>query len=269
MNTLLAVDQAHITYGKGRRSFTAVQNVSFDVIEGRCLGLVGESGSGKSSLARAIVGMVPLTAGRITLRGAPVQREPGPGGVQMIFQDPTASLNPRRTLLDIVSEPLRIAGTPKATARSVAEAALHDVGLEATTYGRRRPAEISGGQAQRVAIARAVTASPALIVADEPVSGLDVSVQAGIINLLHNLSTRHGTSLLFISHDLSVIRTLCDDAVVLHQGTVKEEGPVESVLTHPADPYTRELIAAVPEPGKLLTPPTAGRTETNVAHSLF
>lgn len=253
MRTLLTVDQAHITYGKGRQSVNAVKDVTFDVAEGRCLGLVGESGSGKSSLARAIVGIVPLAAGRIALRGAPVQSVPGPGGIQMIFQDPTGSLNPRRALLDIVSEPLRVAGTRKASARSIAAQALHDVGLDPTTYGSRRPAEISGGQAQRVAIARAVTASPALIVADEPVSGLDVSVQAGIINLLHILSARHSTALLFISHDLSVVRTLCDDAVVLHQGTVREKGPVESVLDHPIDPYTKELIAAVPEPGKSLT----------------
>lgn len=247
MKTLLTVDRAHITYGKGRRTVAAVRDVSFDVVEGRCLGLVGESGSGKSSLARAIVGLVPLADGRISLRGAPVQRVPGPGGVQMIFQDPTGSLNPLRKLLDIVSEPLRIAGSSRATARSIAAEALHDVGLDPTTYGDRRPAEISGGQAQRVAIARAITASPALIVADEPVSGLDVSVQAGIINLLHNLSARHGTALLFISHDLSVVRTLCDDALVLHRGTVREKGPVESVLDHPVDPYTKNLIAAVPE----------------------
>lgn len=250
MSSLLTVEQANITYRRGRQPIHAVRDVSFDLAEQRCLGIVGESGSGKSSLARAIVGMVPLTAGRITLRGAPIRRAPGPGGVHMIFQDPIGSLNPRRRLLDIVAEPLRIGGASRASARSSAAAALDEVGLDPDTYGPRRPEEISGGQAQRVAIARAVTASPALIVADEPVSGLDVSIQAGIINLLHNLTRRQGTALLFISHDLSVVRALCDDVLVLHQGIVREQGAVESVLDTPTDAYTRELIASVPEPGK-------------------
>ncbi|MDZ5079195.1 MULTISPECIES: ABC transporter ATP-binding protein [Actinomycetes] len=247
MTTLLAVDDAHITYRHGRETIQAVRGVTFNVPEGRACGIVGESGSGKSSLARAITGLVPLSKGRIAVRGmAPVTRS-GPGGVRMIFQDPIGSLNPRRRLIDIVAEPLRIAGTSTSVARKIAARMLQEVGLDPATFGTRRPGDISGGQAQRIAIARALVAEPTVLVADEPVSGLDVSIQAGIINLLHALTTRQGTALVLISHDLSVVQTLCDHVVVLNNGLVQEQGNIREVFTNRNNAYTRQLISAAPD----------------------
>ena len=171
----------------------------------------------------------------------------------MIFQDPIASLNPHRLVRDIVAEPPAITRTSRQHARKLAAQALADVGLEPDIFGGRRARQLSGGQAQRVAIARALLARPALLIADEPVSGLDVSVQAGIINLLHRSTLEHGTALMFVSHDLSVVRSLCESVLVLYRGEACEQGPSSQVLGNPQHPYTRSLIASVPEPGRTLT----------------
>ncbi|MFW5418121.1 ABC transporter ATP-binding protein [Nocardiopsis sp. CNT-189] len=245
--TVLSVDDVHIGYGRGRRRVHAVRGVTFEVAEGRACGIVGESGSGKSTLARAVAGLARVDSGRITVHGAPPAPRPGPGGVRMVFQDPVRSLNPRRRLLDIVAEPLRIAGTPAAAAREQAGRMMRDVGMDPDDFGSRLPADISGGQAQRVAIARALAAEPSVLVADEPVSGLDISVQAGIVNLLHELTAGRATALLFISHDLSVVRTLCDRVVVMNGGRVEEQGGTADVLGRPGTAYTRELVAAAPD----------------------
>ncbi|GAA1076179.1 ABC transporter ATP-binding protein [Nocardiopsis composta] len=245
--TVLSIDDVHIGYGRGARRVHAVRGVTFEVAEGRACGVVGESGSGKSSLARAVAGLTRVDAGRITVHGGPPVPRPGPGGVRMVFQDPIRSLNPRRRLLDIVAEPLRIAGTPAAAAREAAGAMMRDVGMDPGDFGPRRPADISGGQAQRIAIARALVAEPSVLVADEPVSGLDISVQAGIVNLLHALTSERATALVFISHDLSVVQTLCDHVVVLHDGRIEEQGEVADVFGRPGTDYTRELVAAAPD----------------------
>ncbi|MFC7740497.1 ABC transporter ATP-binding protein [Nocardiopsis composta] len=146
-----------------------------------------------------------------------------------------------------MAEPLRIAGTPAAAAREAAGAMMRDVGMDPGDFGPRRPADISGGQAQRIAIARALVAEPSVLVADEPVSGLDISVQAGIVNLLHALTSERATALVFISHDLSVVQTLCDHVVVLHDGRIEEQGEVADVFGRPGTDYTRELVAAAPD----------------------
>ncbi|HIY24092.1 MAG TPA: ABC transporter ATP-binding protein [Candidatus Brachybacterium merdigallinarum] len=244
--TDLTITELWVRYAVNGGILDAVQGVSFDVAAGAAVGLVGESGSGKSSLARAVVGITPIAAGSVTVDGRPVVARPGPGGVQMVFQDPIGSLNPSRRVMDLVSEPLRIAGVPRTLRRERAAQMLREVGLDPETFARRRPAQLSGGQAQRVAIGRALLAEPEVLVADEPVSGLDVSVQAGIINLLHRVTVERGMSLLLVSHDLAVVRTLCEAVVVMQHGQVREQGPADRVLAAPRHEYTRELLAAVP-----------------------
>ncbi|GAA1388358.1 ABC transporter ATP-binding protein [Pseudonocardia kongjuensis] len=250
----LVIEELQVRYRTRNGWVPAVRDVSFTVPAGRTVGLVGESGSGKSSLAKAVTGLVAPSGGSVTFAGEPIRHQPGPGGIQMIFQDPVASLHPHRTLIDLVAEPLRWARVPRDVRRERAAAALADVGLDPALFGVRRPHQISGGQAQRVAIARAALAEPDLIVADEPVASLDVSVQAGVVNLLHRAVADRGASLLFISHDIGVVSALCDEVVVLYLGRICEYGPTESVLAAPAHPYTRALLDAVPEPGRVLPP---------------
>ncbi|MBN8423480.1 ABC transporter ATP-binding protein [Microbacterium esteraromaticum] len=249
---VLEVDDLHVRFGSAREQVHAVRGVGFTLGAGTVMGVVGESGSGKSTTAKAIAGLVPIMQGSVRFHGGPVRHRPGAGGVQMIFQDPVASLNPHRQVRDVVAEPLLITGTSLRRARSQAADALADVGLDPDIFGGRRARQLSGGQAQRVAIARALLARPALLIADEPVSGLDVSVQAGIINLLHRSVTEQGTALLFVSHDLSVVRSLCESVLVLHRGETCEQGPCSHILGNPQHPYTRSLIASVPEPGRSL-----------------
>lgn len=251
---LLHVDDLHVRFGSPSSPVDAVRGIGFSVDAGSATGIVGESGSGKSTTARAIAGLVQPWRGEVRFRGRAVRHRPGPDGIQMIFQDPIASLNPYRAVRDIVAEPLIIARATRSRALASAEQALSDVGLDPETFGARTPRQLSGGQAQRVAIARAVLARPALLIADEPVSGLDVSVQAGIVNLLHRSMSEHGTTLLFVSHDLSVVRSLCREVLVLHRGEVCERGACSDVLDHPRHPYTRSLVASVPEPGRSLPP---------------
>ncbi len=238
---------------------TAVDGVSFSVASGETLGLVGESGCGKSSLARAIVGLPPPEAGTVRLAGADFTAARGDERrrlrrrVQMVFQDPISSLNPRRTVADIVAEPLTVwEGGDASRHRERVSAALGEVGFDAGQVWSRRPHQMSGGQCQRVAIARALVIEPEVLVLDEPVSSLDVSVQAQILNLLADIRARRRLSLLFISHDLGVIRTVCDRVAVMYLGRIVEVGPTESLYRAPRHPYTRALLDSVLWPGRVL-----------------
>lgn len=242
-----------------RPMLTAVDAVDLDVAAGQAVGIVGESGSGKSTLARAILGLVPAQAGTVQWRGQSVRREDAAslrrmrGEMQIVFQDPVGSLDPRMTVRESVAEALdALAGPlPGATAAGRVAEALEEVGLD-PGLGGRFPHELSGGQCQRAAIARAIVARPRLLVCDEATSALDVSVQAQIVNLLVDLQRRHGLALLFISHNLAVVRHLCDEVVVLCAGRVVERAPRDALFVAPRHPYTQALLAAVPSPDPAL-----------------
>jgi peptide/nickel transport system ATP-binding protein len=232
----------------------AVDDVSFEVGRGEVLGIVGESGCGKSTTATTVLRLQEPTRGAIRFLGEDIAPYRGRlllgfrRQAQIIFQDPYQSLNPRFTIADIVIEPLIIHGlVRRAAAREAAAQALEDAGLRpAATFLDRYPHELSGGQRQRVAIARAMVLRPAFLVADEPVSMLDVSIRAGILNLLRRYSREAGLSVLYISHDISTVRFLCDRTAVMYMGRIVEIGPTADVLSTPAHPYTRALLAAVP-----------------------
>ncbi|MNX43320.1 Glutathione import ATP-binding protein GsiA [compost metagenome] len=239
---------------EGRRgaAFLAVDGVSFDIAHGETLGLVGESGSGKSSLSRTLLRLTPAHAGQALLRGADLLAlseralKPWRRHIQMVFQDPYASLNPRHTVHDILAAVLNVHGVRNRVERDRRVADILDnVGLPADA-ARRYPNEFSGGQRQRIGIARALITRPSLVVLDEPVSALDVSVQAQILNLLVDLKHELGLSYLFISHDLAVVRYLCDRVMVMNQGRIVEQGTPEAIWSQPAHPYTKTLLAAVP-----------------------
>ena len=227
----------------------ALQGVSFRVEAGRSLGIVGESGSGKSTLARLVMALEAPTSGSVKLLGqdlhalAPADLRAARRDFQMVFQDPYGSLDPRQRVARIVAEPLVDANAAD-TARRVAEA-LDAVGLRASD-AHKYPHEFSGGQRQRIAIARALITRPKLIVADEPVSALDVSVQAQVLNLLADLQQQFGVTYLFISHDLAVVDHVCDEVAVMYAGQIVEYGPTEQVLQRPAHAYTKALLDAVP-----------------------
>jgi peptide/nickel transport system ATP-binding protein len=243
-----------------RRVVQAVRPASFSVASGEFVGLVGESGSGKSTLARLVMGLEAASAGRILLGGEDVTA-PGSAArrqrlalAQMVFQDPQSALNPRRRVADIITQPLQAPFRLTSPAERAARAAslLQEVGL-APEMAARFPAQLSGGQRQRVNIARALCAVPSLLVADEIVSGLDVSVQAQLLELLLRLRAERGIAMLFISHDLSVVRHLCDRVLVMYRGEIVEQGQTEQVFDAPLHPYTRRLLAAVP-PDDLFRP---------------
>jgi len=230
----------------------ALQGVSFQLRAGHSLGVVGESGSGKSTLARLVMALEAPTAGSVRLAGQDLHRLDGAAlrraraGFQMVFQDPFGSLDPRQTVGRIVAEPLAAQGgsTPAQMQQRAAEM-LDAVGLRASDVAKY-PHEFSGGQRQRIAIARALVTHPQLIVADEPVSALDVSVQAQVLNLMQDLQDRLGVTYLFISHDLAVVDLVCDEVIVLYQGRVVEQGAPETLFNAAAHPYTRALMDAVP-----------------------
>ena len=231
---------------------TAVDGVSLIVPAGQIVGLVGESGSGKSTLARAAVGLAPLHDGRILLDGEPVPARGRHRPLQMVFQDPYSSLDPRMTVGDSVAEAIPPDSLPstavhKRRAERRAEVArlLELVHLEPTHAGAR-PAELSGGQRQRVALARALAGRPRVVVADEITSALDVSIQGAVLNLVRELQRELGLSMLFISHNLAVVRYVASQVAVMHDGRIIEQGPSAQVLADPAHDYTRELLAAVP-----------------------
>ena len=240
----------------------AVDGVSFDIQAGETLCLVGESGCGKSTVGKTILRLQEPTAGQIWLGGTEVttlseeQMRAHRRQVQMVFQDPYSSLNPRMRVGQIIAEPLENFDIAHGAEKDRQVLALLDkVGLRQDAVARF-PFEFSGGQRQRLGIARALALNPRLIVADEPVSALDVSVQARVLNLLHELQQRLGLALLLVSHDLAVVRTVCDRVCVLHDGLIVEQGTVTDVLERPAHPYTRELLAAVPDVDRAL----AGRS---------
>ncbi len=228
----------------------ALQGVSFALEAGRSLGVVGESGSGKSTLARLVMALEVPSAGTVHFEGrdlhalSAAELRRARAGFQMVFQDPFGSLDPRQTVARIVAEPLeaQCLGS-SAERRECASEMLAAVGLRSTDL-EKYPHEFSGGQRQRIAIARALVTRPKLIVADEPASALDVSVQAQVLNLMQDLQDRFGLSYLLISHDLAVVGLVCDEVIVLHQGRVVESGSVERLFRHPEHAYTRRLLAA-------------------------
>jgi oligopeptide transport system ATP-binding protein len=232
-------------------NLVAVDDVSFDLPPSGSLGIVGESGSGKTTVARIIAGLEQPTAGTVLVGGSSLagSRRRGRCRVQMVFQDPYSSLDPRQTILAGLDEVLRLhAKSGKAGRRARALELLHQVGLD-ERHENLRPRSLSGGQRQRVAIARALACEPEVLILDEAVSALDVSVQGQVLNLLADLRTKLKVAYLFVSHDLAVVQQVTDDTIVMHRGRVVEAGPTDAILTSPADDYTRRLLAAVPRPG--------------------
>lgn len=230
----------------------AVDDVHLSVASNEALGLVGESGCGKSTLGRMLAGIMPPSAGEVRWKGQPVaslrhkEAQAWTLGVQMVFQDPQASLNPRRTVVDLVGEaPVLHGMSTRATRRSYVAGLLAEVGLDGAALDRL-PHEFSGGQRQRIGIARALAVQPAALVCDEAVSALDVSVQAQVINLLADLRARRGLALLFIGHDLSVVRHLSDHVAVMYLGRIVEQAPAAQLFRQPAHPYTQALLAQMP-----------------------
>ncbi|ODT19437.1 MAG: peptide ABC transporter ATP-binding protein [Hyphomicrobium sp. SCN 65-11] len=258
-SAVLSVEDLSVRYRLPRRSlfaapewFAAVTGATFSVGKGASLALVGESGSGKSSLAKAVMGLEPASAGAIRLFGQDLaslsanELRELRRRFQMVFQDPYSSLDPRHSIQRIVIEPLR--DVARTEARERAAEVLSHVGLGVNDLGKY-PHQFSGGQRQRIAIARALVTKPDLIVADEPVSALDVSVQAQVLNLMQDLQAQYGMAYLFISHDLAVVEYLCEDVVVLYRGRVVEIGKTREVMKDPAHPYTQELVNAMPRLG--------------------
>jgi peptide/nickel transport system ATP-binding protein len=252
---LLSVDNLVVEYIVGNKTVHAVSGVSFDIARGETLGLVGESGCGKSTLGRAVLQLRRAVSGRVLFDGEDLTAMQGEAlrkirrRVQLIFQDPIASLNPRRRIGDIIAEPLIIAGVkdPKEREERVANV-LNAVGLDPALVMGRLPHEFSGGQCQRICIARALVLNPGFIICDEPVSALDVSIRAQILNLLEEMKARFGLTLLFIAHDLAVVKAVSDRVAVMYLGRLCEVGPSEQLFARPAHPYTALLIEAIPVP---------------------
>lgn len=251
----------------GRKKVSAVANISFDVARGETLGLVGESGCGKSTTGRAVMQLPAPTRGSVRLAGVELTALKGEAlrqtrpQLQLIFQDPISSLNPRRTVHEIVGEPLNIwrTGTPEQRAAKVDEV-LAAVGIDPVLAAGRRPHEFSGGQCQRISIARAVITEPSVIICDEPVSALDVSVQAQILNLLEDMKARYGLTLVFIAHDLAVVKNVSDRVAVMYLGKMCEFGPPERLYSFPAHPYTKALLDSIPIPDPTVSSTPAALT---------
>jgi peptide/nickel transport system ATP-binding protein len=233
----LRFDGVSVRFGSRRHRVTAVDDVDLTVPAGSVVGLVGESGSGKSTLARAAVGLVPLSGGKVTLDGAPVPTR-GRRPLQMVFQDPYSSLDPRMTIGATVAE-----AVPRGTDRGAEVRRLLEL-VDLPDRADRYPAELSGGQRQRVAIARALAGRPEVLIADEITSALDVSIQGAVLNLIRDLQRTLDLTILFISHDLAVVRYVSDTIAVMYRGRIVEHGPADTVLAEPQDPYTRELLAS-------------------------
>lgn len=251
---LLKVRNLEVNFGSKLHPFRAVKNASFDVYKGETFGIVGESGSGKTTIGRAIIRVVPATSGSIQFAGKEltghISRELDreiTNKIQMIFQDPMASLNERAKIDYIVSEGLLGRHLSKEEIHTRVQDALHAVGL-LPEFASRFPHEFSGGQRQRIGIARALVMNPEFIVADEPISALDVSIRAQVLNLMSRLQKERGLTYLFISHDLSVMRFICDRIAVIHKGDIVEMSETEALFRHPLHPYTRALLSAIPQP---------------------
>src|SRR5690554_4550233 len=236
----------------------AVSDVSFDVARGETLGLVGESGCGKSTVGRAVMQLPAPTEGKVLLEGQDLTMLSGEAlrqtrpRLQMIFQDPISSLNPRRRIRDIVAEGLHIWG--RDDQRQRVEEVMQAVGLDPVTVADRRPHQFSGGQCQRICIARSLALDPDVLICDEPVSALDVSVQAQILNLLEDMKARYQLTMVFIAHNLAVVKNISDRVAVMYLGRLCEIGAVESIYCNPAHPYTRALLAAIPDTDPELNP---------------
>jgi peptide/nickel transport system ATP-binding protein len=253
-DALLSVRGLKMYFGHPQRSVRAVDDVTFEIAKGEVLGLVGESGSGKSTIGRSVVRLIEPTAGEIRFAGTDLVRlraralRPFRRRLQVIFQDPYASLNPRRRVADTIGEALATHGLHTGNARATRIAELLSLVGLAPEHAQRFPHEFSGGQRQRIGIARALAVEPEFIVADEPVSALDVSIQAQVLNLLSDLRERFNLTMLFISHDLDVVEYLCDRIVVLYLGKVMEMAPAQALYRSPQHPYTQALLAASPRP---------------------
>jgi oligopeptide transport system ATP-binding protein len=252
---LLSIQDLEVRFPIARGvELTAVDHVSLDVREGETLGLVGESGCGKTTLGRAVVQLVRPSAGNVRFLGQELTRLSGPAlrsmrrHMQMVFQDPRASLDPRMRIRGIVEEPLKVHRLAQGIQRArMAREMLEQVGME-ESYDNQRPGELSGGQQQRVGIARALVARPRLVVCDEPVSSLDVSIQAQVVNLLQDLKQRLGVAYLFIAHNLAVVRHISDRVAVMYLGQIVEQADSRQLFTRPLHPYTQGLIASVLRP---------------------
>lgn len=253
---LISVQNLEVVYRRGKNCFRAVENISFDIMPGEIFGLVGESGSGKTTIGNAIMGLVPPSKGEILLNGQPIPRQSSLAGrkqlakrIQMIFQDPISSVNSRAKVYDIVQEGLRNLYPEMSAAErnSRVTEALADVGLGGE-YGNLFPYALSGGQLQRVGIARAMIMQPDLIVADEPVSALDVSLRSQILRLILDLREKHKLTYLLIAHDLSVMRQVCNRIGIIKSGRLVELGKTEMIFDNPVHPYTKSLLTAIPVP---------------------
>lgn len=257
MSSLLEVRDLRVVYDSARggtNDVAAVDGVSFEIELGETLGLVGESGSGKSTIGRAILGLQPATSGQILFDGIDIthadksKRRALSRELQVVFQDPFGSLNPTRTIGDTIAEPIAVhERLSRAAAGTRVRAMLDRVGLPPDA-DRQYPKQFSGGQRQRIAIARALVMSPRLVICDEPVSSLDLSIQAQVLNLLRDLQDEYGLSYLFIAHDLSIVHYLSHRILVMYKGRVVEAGTASSIAANPAHPYTRALLAAAPIP---------------------
>lgn len=253
---LLIVDDLVVEYpGKGFRAqpFRALKGVSIDIRPGECVGLVGESGSGKTTLGRAVLGLAPVTEGTIRYGGSDIshlhrrERRDLSSEIQVVFQDPYSSLNPNLTIEQILAEPLRARGVASKEAKDRVRDLLDRVGLPDDARSRL-PREFSGGQRQRIAIARALALNPKLIVCDEPVSALDLSTQARVLDLFIDIQQRTGVAYLFITHDLAVVRHISHRVAVMYHGEIVESGDCDQVTAHPTHPYTQRLFMAAPIP---------------------
>ncbi len=253
---LLEVKNLDVTYGERKKKYKAVRQVNFKIYKGETFGLVGESGSGKTTIGRAIMRIVPSAGGEILYKGEKINGKISPEldrkilkEIQMIFQDPQASLNERAKVDYIISEGLMNIekGIGEQERKRRVEQAIADVGL-LPEFSSRFPHEFSGGQRQRIGIARALIMNPEFIIADEPISALDVSVRAQVLNLLSDMQKKRQITYLFIAHDLSVMRFITDRIGVIHKGRIVEMGETEEVITHPIHPYTRALLSAIPMP---------------------
>ncbi|CAB4773027.1 MAG: ATP-binding cassette domain-containing protein [Actinobacteria bacterium] len=251
---VLSVKNLEVTFRKGRQRVSAVAGISFDLYEGETLGLVGESGCGKSTTGRALMQIVPSTGGQIFVDGdelTSLKKEEARNlrrKMQMIFQDPISSLNPRRRVKDIVAEPLDCWKTAKGAERdAIVSDLLNQVGIDPAVYGNRYARQFSGGQCQRISIARSLAMRPRLLICDEVVSALDVSIQAQILNLLEDLKKEYGLTMLFIAHDLAVVKNISDRVAVMYLGKLCEIGPSDTLYATPAHPYTSFLLGAALE----------------------
>ncbi len=275
---LLRVEDLVQEFPVGRTGLrvNAVSGISLDVLPGETLGLVGESGCGKSTTGKAIMQLPRPTSGSVRFEGTELTALKGEEmrklrtSVQMIFQDPISSLNPRRKVRDIVTEPLNIwgIGTPEERAEKV-NRTLEEVGIDPAVAGDRRPHQFSGGQCQRISIARALVLDPKLIICDEPVSALDVSVQAQVLNLLEDLKANHGLTLMFIAHDLAVVKNISDRVCVMYLGKICEVAPSDELYRAPKHPYTDLLLKSIPVPDPNVRPDPKARIKGEIPSPLF